>query len=851
MVPLRLHLHNFLSYGDSCEPIDLDGIHVACLCGPNGHGKSALLDAMTWALWGQARTSAADDLVRLGQKQMFVELEFRLDTQRYRVIRKRSVGRNSQSDLQFQVRRENGEWSALTGQGVRGTQERIVQALRMDYETFINSAFLLQGRADEFARKTAGDRKRILGEILGLGVYDQLCDAARARRAEAQATGTSLELEIGRMEAEHARLPELEARVERLTADLSAAQLASAEARAKLQEVLVEKARMDARRRERDDLLRRLATAEAELKGLRDQLATSQRKVEAGRTLVAQAKEIRARVQEYHALTRERDELTSRLASLRVLEQERAAAEKRLQEEKHRLLTQLRLAQARVTEINARAEQIPHLAQQVADLQGQSGVLDRLQEESAGLQARLQAHAAEQASASAELERCQRDLADTDDRFQRLKDARAVCPVCEGELTEEKRLSLGRKLREEKTTLKEQQGGAIQRQAEAKRAEAEDRRRLQQIAGELRTGQAMRDRLARAQQELQRCEASAQELPRELKIVGDLEEALAKGDFAPELAQKIAELEQRIREQSYDESAYRRLAARLGALGTAERDLHALERAEADLPEEERHAAALEGAIRAREESMAEDRAARAEADRELARAGEVDAAAVRLQAELAQAEGAEASLSQQLGAAREMRERCAALAEEIKEKRKARAEAANDQAAYEELAKAFGRNGIQALIIENALPEVENEANALLARMSDGQLQVRLKTQRDLKAGGQAETLEIEISDGMGARRYELYSGGEAFRVNFAIRIALSKLLARRAGAPLQTLFIDEGFGSQDTEGRQRLVEAIQAVQDDFDRIMVITHIEELKDQFPTRIEVTKGLGGSQVAVF
>src|ERR1051325_5404120 len=101
MVPIRLHLHNFLSYGDSCEPIELDAVHVACLCGPNGHGKSALLDAITWALWGQARSNSPDDLVRLGQTSMFVEFDFTLDGHPYRIIRKRSKGRNSQSDLQF------------------------------------------------------------------------------------------------------------------------------------------------------------------------------------------------------------------------------------------------------------------------------------------------------------------------------------------------------------------------------------------------------------------------------------------------------------------------------------------------------------------------------------------------------------------------------------------------------------------------------------------------------------------------------------------------------------------------------------------------------------------------------
>ncbi|HSO27470.1 MAG TPA: SbcC/MukB-like Walker B domain-containing protein, partial [Anaerolineales bacterium] len=98
--------------------------------------------------------------------------------------------------------------------------------------------------------------------------------------------------------------------------------------------------------------------------------------------------------------------------------------------------------------------------------------------------------------------------------------------------------------------------------------------------------------------------------------------------------------------------------------------------------------------------------------------------------------------------------------------------------------------------------------------------------------------------------RDYEMFSGGEAFRVNFAIRLALSEVLAQRAGARLQTLVIDEGFGSQDELGRQRLIEAINMVRSDFEKILVITHIDELKNQFPTRIEVEKSIDGSRIQV-
>jgi exonuclease SbcC len=107
---------------------------------------------------------------------------------------------------------------------------------------------------------------------------------------------------------------------------------------------------------------------------------------------------------------------------------------------------------------------------------------------------------------------------------------------------------------------------------------------------------------------------------------------------------------------------------------------------------------------------------------------------------------------------------------------------------------------------------------------------------------------LDINISDELGTRKYEMFSGGESFRIDFAIRIALSKLLARRAGAPLPTLIIDEGFGTQDTMGIEKIKEAITSIQDDFEKILVITHINDFKDAFPVRIEVVKTSEGSTV---
>ena len=103
MIPEKLSLTNFMCYREA--ELDFTGIHLACLAGDNGAGKSALLDAMTWVLWGHSRLGARgdDDLIRLGRDSMRVELTFRLGGETYRVLRRRETGKRSQTLLEFQV----------------------------------------------------------------------------------------------------------------------------------------------------------------------------------------------------------------------------------------------------------------------------------------------------------------------------------------------------------------------------------------------------------------------------------------------------------------------------------------------------------------------------------------------------------------------------------------------------------------------------------------------------------------------------------------------------------------------------------------------------------------------------
>lgn len=328
-------------------------------------------------------------------------------------------------------------------------------------------------------------------------------------------------------------------------------------------------------------------------------------------------------------------------------------------------------------------------------------------------------------------------------------------------------------------------------------------------------------------------------------------QALAEERYAPQARAGLAAVEKRLAAVAYDPAAHTTARARQTAAVTAPEEYQQLRQAEAavkplsegleELSRRSEQTAARVADLQTQHEQLA---AALHELQAGAADLRTAEADMTRLRDEQAAAIRATSAARQRVTVLDDQRRTAQGLREE-------RQTLAARIGLLRQLEEACGRNGVQALLIETALPEIEDHANDLLYRLSGGEMRVRFDTQRDRKSdGGSIETLDIKIADNSGERPYENYSGGEKFRVNFAIRLALSQVLARRAGARVRTLVIDEGFGSQDPEGRQRLVEAINTVQTEFACILVITHIDELRDKFPARIEVEKTAAGSTLSL-
>lgn len=166
----------------------------------------------------------------------------------------------------------------------------------------------------------------------------------------------------------------------------------------------------------------------------------------------------------------------------------------------------------------------------------------------------------------------------------------------------------------------------------------------------------------------------------------------------------------------------------------------------------------------------------------------------------------------------------------------------------YDDLIVAFGKSGIQALIIENILPEIENETNEILDILCDNKISVNFKTQKDNK-NKTIETLDIIINDETGTRTYETYSGGERFRIDFATHIGLARFLARRSESNIEFFIIDEGLGSQDFDAIEKFVNSVNKISSLFKQIFIISHIKSVHDSFNNKILIKKDLiNGSKV---
>ncbi len=850
MIPLQLCLRNFMSYGDEPTTLDFTGWQIACLSGSNGHGKSALFDAMTWALWGRCRAKREDDVVRQGATNGEVEFEFAVGGSEYRVVRKRTLRRSTgQTTLELHVRHD-GEWRTATGATVNETQAALIAILRLSYDTFINSAFLMQGRADEFTTKAPNERKKVLGEILGLGRYDDLTERARglARERENDVSAARARLdELDMAIASRAAVETEERETERQVGEADVAYLRAS----------AEMGRLEERRQEQDRLAKALATLaarsdevaalKAREEGQRARLDTFIARCEA---LIARSEEITRGYAELQAARDAFEQVARAGRQAHDLQMRIHALERAISAQEDKVRRQVARERESAAARRGLAARLPALSTSMGEIGIQVAALPRLEQDLADLRGRREALKADTTMLEAEHAALGKQRDGLRDRLKLLKSADAACPICRTPLDLEGRQRVEQEYVAEGTGIKAQQAaldariGALRDDA-ARHDGAEPE--LQAKLARLRQAEGRLESLRTQAREAQEAEAQAQEFEQRAAA---LEATLGTAQIAPEERTELARLQQEFALLGYDAAGHDQAQQYVHALGDRQGAYDDLRKAVTELAHRQEQRAGLQESLA--RYAVEQERLAQ---EQEEIRSRALDAAALSAQLLAATAtrdevEATRSRLQQRLGNLRGHLKRI----EEQSTERATLAEAhgllEREASAYRDLGQAFGRQGIQAMLIDAALPEIENVANEILARMTDNSVHVQFSTQRTGVSGNVVETLDIRISDSAGTRSYEMFSGGEAFRVNFAVRVALSRLLAARAGASLQTLIIDEGFGSQDGAGRERLIDAITSIAGDFQKILVITHLEELKEFFPVHIEVVKGLAGSRISI-
>lgn len=907
MIPEELHLRNFLSHRET--DLDLRGIHLASLIGVNGAGKSALLDAITWAVWGRSRAPYGrdEDLVYHGETSLEVEYVFRMPYQggaerRCRILRRRERrGRRSTSSiLDFQVEGDDG-WHNITADSIRETQARIIEQLGLDYDTFINSAYLRQGHADEFTVQSPTDRKRMLSTILGLDRWAAYQNIAKKRLSGAQGRIQEVDRRLDEIQQELARRPEYEALLAAAEAQAASAGAQLAEIQAQVDEITRVQEQALALQRQLADLDDRIRQEETRLAGLRSDEEEHRGRQAYYADMVEQTATIQANYRAYQdAIVKERA-WGDKLSQAARLQAEKSRWERAIAGAREALNGQLRTVEQEVARIDRTiAEDRARLERALSDMRGQIGLLEERTIDAA-LRAEIEAARAElvhldeiaqaqtaarEALQTGEVERSRliernRQLHalmnETKSRLEALESADAVCPLCRQPLTPEHHARLLTDIQAQGTTMGDEFRAntariqAFESERETLQAQIKEQERL------LRTRPRQEHRLARLQQQAEQdaeareritalqaqAEALAQQIAAEayaaearkareqaLESLRAHQARLDADDYAPEARAELARVLAQLADLGYDAAAHQTIKDRIQALSGAEADYRELEKARVSVEKEAEALKRLALEIEAQQARIAQLHDERTAQESDLEALRPTLAEAPRLAQRLAEARRQEAQARQRVGAARQNLAALQTLEQRLETMRTQRETLALRIGLLTELRDAFGVNGIPAMIIEHTLPALEREANHILQRLTAGRMHVRFDTQRETKAGNLRETLDIIISDEKGTRPYENFSGGEQFRVNFAIRVALSRMLAERAGVRLRSLFVDEGFGALDADGRQRLVEAVKAVQNEFDLILVITHIDELREAFPTQIQVTKSEAGSTVEV-
>jgi exonuclease SbcC len=831
-------ISGFGPFGPTPQTLTLQkGITV--VLGENEAGKSNLVsEAPLWVLHGTCLSRKGDKIINKTCAAATGEVTFEVQGRTYRAwreIKRKNKGGTEGAVKLFQLTPESGKWRDISANTASATTEKIEEILGVDFDGDISTSVMAQGRSGEFTSKGPADRKAVLSQVLRFVWYQQMSDKAKARAREVQDEILRLSGAIQAAAADIERIPETEARAIELLAEVDP--------------LKIEIARLD----------EEIASAQQHL----DQAVELDRKAEGEEARCAEAEaRVAALGTEIERLGREIAELTEKLQSVATARQvvaELAAIPDELdghavRQQQHAEIT----GKAAVSKVRWEAD-IAAARKELADLQRQADEanadllkIGELRKEKEKIQDELDAVP-------------EPDIAVLEGRLWQCQDlvAETGKALLSAELEEKRMIDRGVALKKNGGTKCELCGSELTTEHKESELFA-----LRIAIGVCRTEiLALNDNNRDAEMAMSvaknELEKARKEIDRRRKLVSDISAKIsvevilqAAADKAPD-PQRIAEVESRIHELEV-EPEYLRLRKDADSVGyDAEKHAKAkaagqrLDAAKAIILSVGDSAGKLDAATARKLELEAEQQQVGMTA-REIATAAtalRADAENIRGQwaaplhdatAEKSAAEDKMHQVQRDLAATELVLAALRKTESGLRDQQSGIAEKETEKRRYDTLQKSFGPSGVQAMLIDSAAPNVEAAANDILTRISPGK-SVEFRTQKTHINGGTSEVLDIIIIENGSELPYEAFSGGAKFRIDFSIRVGLTKVLAAMTGHGSSMLVIDEGFGSQDENGVDALVSAIYAIADDFEKIVVITHLPELKDRFDNAVMIRR----------
>jgi exonuclease SbcC len=773
----RLRLCNFRQHLDTT--IDFE-TGITGIIGPNGSGKSTILEAIAWALYGMPAARGTRESIRSyrapARASVKVELDFELGGHRYVVSRGLT---NAELYLDGAA--------APIATSISGVSDLLRRRLGMSHEEFFNTYFTGQKELGVMAAMGPVDRARFLSRVLG---YERLRDAqdlVRKRRSAIEAETKGLRAGMPEAEAINRAVVGAE---DRLRAAEQRVQK-SMERRLAAQQALEDLApRWDAMQREREQV----QAIASELRVLENERAARQRDLE----------RIERECSEVVAARDELTRLDAELSGLPALEAELRDLDRACNEEaRRRTLTDALRALAdelaRQRERLAQIETAPALETEATE------VLAKTRAEMDVVQREFESRQTEWTRDKQEAETKRQALLDQlrDVEAQRSQilelGENGICPICARPLETHFRTVLD-VLDNQIDTIKvdgKYYRSRIEQLATMppELSALDDRRRL------------LFDNIGKLERRLAKVQAAVQELAtlsRDVDVKTERHAALER-----ELATTSATV--------YDASRHRDVRAqvdRLTPLASRVTRLSTLLEREPKLDADRvRTRAALED-ITAKAAALEQRRATLTFSEHAFASVrDEYDVAAAALHASELAIVGADTewkAAGVALDAAENARGELAKAEARL-------VELGRERRLHDELDRAFG--DIRTDLNQEMRPELSDRASSYIRELTDGRYS-------ELELDDQYNIIVLED-----AIPKPVISGGEEDLANLVLRLAISEMIAERAGQAFSLLILDEVFGSLDETRRHNVVDLLRRLQDRFEQVILITHIESVRE--------------------